>query len=172
MGPVGSTQTTRSRSPTSSASSRTPDGATVSRRSRPGTSRRCRRITSTRWWTATASIVPNRTTPARPVRCASAHRARSRVSATTRRAWASTSVACGLGRVWRPWRSKRGTPTRRSNSARPWVRADGVTPSEAAAAARVGDPAAATRYSNCCTVRLGRIGSSIKGGSCSILQSF
>ena len=122
-------------------------------------------------WTATASMVPNRTTPASPVRRVSAHRARSRVSATTRRAWASTSVAWGRRRVWRPWRSKRGTPTRRSNSASPWVSAEGVTPRVAAAAARVGDAAAATRYSSCCTVRLGRIGSSTDAGSCSKFQS-
>ena len=57
--------------------------------------------------TAAASIIPSRTVPAAPVRCRSAQRARSPVSPSTWRAWASTGCADGRRCRRRPSRSKR-----------------------------------------------------------------
>ena len=74
-----------------------------------------------------------------------------RRSARPRSAWSASTRP-------RPAGSNRATPTRRSSSARPWESAEGDTPTAAAARAKVGSRAAATRYSSCWTVTLGRTG--------------
>ena len=153
----GSTHTTRSSSPADEeveefGGGRDPQAQVDARGGRCGSVRSW----SGRWTTAAASIIPSRSAPLRPVRTRSAQPARSWVSASTWRAWATTGAADGRTSRRRPSRSNSATPTRRSSSARPCDNAEALTPTRSAATAQVGSSATATRYSSC---RIDRSGS-------------
>ena len=153
---AGATHTTTSRWPAASSRSNSPDGLTWRRRSTSGRSVRKRGQAG---GAVDRGGGVDHADPHRPgrARAASLGPAGQVLGAGQHGLRVVEHDRRGFGRHAPPAVALRTArrPSRRSSSDRPWLSAEGVTPTAAAASAHVGASCTATRYSSCWTERFG-----------------